>query len=158
MNNRYNLFHSSPGAISKLLLIAGRLGPKDGSRKNPTARRGALRIRRNAAAEPGNTRSPRSSVVLERNFSAAGRYCFRSNYKYGSPGQNCILHTPSIARSIIVSTILRSPSRQQTERRREVENFRAIAPASILLAFCGRGDRPIPIHLRDLKHATSGSD
>jgi len=31
------------------------------------------------------------------------RYCFRSNYKYGSPRQNCILYTPS--RSIIVSTI-----------------------------------------------------
>lgn len=34
----------------------------------------------------------------------------------------------------------------------------AIAPASILLAFCRRGNRLIPIHLRDLKHATSRSD
>lgn len=70
------------------------------------------------------------------------RYCFRSNYKYGSSGQNC---TPRPAR---LYNCFDDSSTSRT----------AIAPASILLAFCGRGNRLIPIHLRDLKHATSRSD
>lgn len=70
------------------------------------------------------------------------RYCFQSNYKYGSPGQNCTPRPAWLYNCFDDSSTSRA----------------AIAPASILLAFCGRGNRLIPIHLRDLKHATSRSD
>lgn len=119
--NRSPMASHSTKEISLILAVASNSSPKDGICKN----RSVLRTRRNAASTSSITRSfSCSSMVWKRDFSTAGRYCFGSNYKYGSPEQNCILHTPFIARSIIVSTILRSPSRngeKETEQEREKE-------------------------------------
>lgn len=66
------------------------------------------------------------SLWLLTEFFSAARYCFRSNYKYGSSGQNC---TP---RPAWLYNCFDDSSTSRT----------AIAPASILLAFCRRGKSP----------------
>jgi len=74
---------------------------------------------------------------------------------------NCIFSAYVIASEAITSTVAPDRIAYCTPRPAWVYNCfddsstsrAAIAPASILLAFCGRGNRLIPIHLRDLKHA-----